>query len=131
MTKDTAIKVCNNLTDNYIPIVDNVLKNHLGINVNMKCCISENRDGCYIYLKPKNNTDVNKKMRGNKLLRHLFESAELQISVWFNEKDLSFYFNVCIYYKHHNGGSNGHDLMSFSINSKTKKIVYSKYNPKI
>ena len=131
MTKETAIKVCENLRDNYMSIIDKVLKNRLGIDVHMKCNIKENRFDNYIYLVPEDNTDVDNKMRGNKLLRHLFKSANLEISVWFDEDTMNFGFNVQVYYKHNDGGSNGHDLMVFYIDSKTKNVTYSKLNPKV
>ena len=60
--------------------------------------------------------------RSSKILKQLFDSAELRINVWPNdeEEEIGVFFNIGVEYRHNfNGGSNGHDLMSYSYNGVT------------
>lgn len=130
MTKETAEAVAKNLSENYVPIINKVLKNRLGIIVNMIPYVHYGRYDNYVYLKCENENEVNNKMRANKLLRYLFKSAHLEVSTWFNEEEKSFGFRVSVYYEHYSG-SNGHDLFTFYIMCEDKKVVYNKWNPKV
>ena len=124
MDKKEAIEICTVLKNEYVGIVNKVLKNRLGVNVNMKPVYSQGRSDCYIYLIAEDNRDVENKMMGNKLLRHLFSSAELKVTVWVF--DNSFSFLVDVFYKHPDGGSNGHDLMTFHIMKDSYKVKFNK-----
>ena len=124
MDKQTAIEIVNTLNNEYVPIVNKVMKNRLGVDTKMKAIIKEGRNEFYYYLVNEDKTDVDKKMRGNKILRHLFNEVNLQINVWVFDNE--FGFDTNIYYKHCNGGSNGHDLLLFYINRETKKVRFLK-----
>lgn len=124
MDKQTAIEVVNTLNNEYLDIINKVFKNRLGVNVKMKAIHKEGRFESFIYLVNEDNTDVDRKMRGNKILRHLFNEVELEVGVWVFDNEFGFDTNV--YYKHCNGGSNGHGLLLFYINKETKRVRYKK-----
>ncbi len=125
MDKETAISILNDLNTNIVPIVDKIFFNKLGVTTKMKAIYSVNRSGEYYFtLINEDNSDVNKKMRGNKILRYLFKSAELKAQTWYFDEDNCYDFYVNVYYEHNDGGSNGHELMRFYINKTTKTIHY-------
>lgn len=100
--------------ENYKGIINDVIRKKLGVNVNMEC----NDKG---WLTDTIKEDVNKKMRGNKILRSLFSSAELYGMAY--DMDEEVFVSINIGYKHTNGGSNGHELLNFNIIKDTKKVV--------
>lgn len=96
-------------------IVNRTIKRELGVNVDMH--LSESGE------LTDNLADVDKKMRGNKILRQLFKSARLYGYLYEFEDEVE----VMLYvgYNHTNGGSNGHEMMTLWINKgegKNKKV---------
>lgn len=123
MDKETAQKVCDELnTSIWRETINKAIYNKLGVKVEMTAKLSHGRTQDYVVLVDTFCKDVSKKMMGNKLLRHLFEKAYVEIEVWnFND---SYGFPVNVYYSHHDGGSNGHQLLLFYVMKHNKKIIY-------
>lgn len=124
MEKEIAQKVYDELnTPIWQETINKAIYNKLGVKVNMVARYQHGRyNDDYIILEDAAGRDVNNKMRGNKLLRHLFEKAYIQINVW--NFDNSYGFPVNVYYDHPNGGSNGHELLLFYIMKDNMKIRY-------
>lgn len=123
MYKETAQKVYDELRSLvWQETINKAIYNKLGVKVEMTPRYQHGRTEDYVILEDAFGRDVNDKMMGNKLLRHLFEKAYIQIEVW-NFGD-SYGFPVNIYYDHPNGGSNGHQILLFYIMKHNRKIIY-------
>ena len=123
MNREQAQKVVNELNTEYRDLINKSLYNKLGVTVDMEASFTEGRSDCYITLKDTNNNeDVDKKMRGNKILRALFASVSLNITAY--EFSDSYTFSVGVSYRHNDGGSNGHSLFYMYIDKNTKKVSY-------
>lgn len=103
--------------------LENAIRYTLGVKVNLKFEVIPVFDGRSSEIRCKDTlSDVNEKMRSSKILKQLFDSAELRINVWPNDEgeEIGVFFNIGVAYRHNfNGGSNGHDLMSYSYNGVT------------
>ena len=100
----------------YNDLINKTIKNRLGVEVKMST-------DDYGRVTDSVKTDVDKKMRGNKILRRLFSSANLygyayQVD---NDPHIGIRFNVG--YRHHDYGSNGHEMMTLFINKETGKVI--------
>lgn len=124
----TATELMNLINTEYLNIVNNVMFNKLGVKVDMYASrIGKGYTNCaFLYDRRKSTDvgDVERKMRGNKLLRHLFRNADIEIVAYDYEEDNCIGFWVSVYYGHNDGGSNGHSLLTFYVNKDTKKIIY-------
>ena len=71
-------------------------------------------------------SDVNDKMRGNKLLRNMFKEATLIGDVYYlEERKVSIMFRIK--YKQYEGGSNGMELETLIINTETGITEWRKF----
>lgn len=101
------------LNGKYKDIIDNTIRKKLGVEVDMR----SNDNAWLTNYKPE---DVDKKMRGNKILRSLFSSAQLYGYAYDIDREISVIINAS--YTHPNGGSNGHELLFFYIDKETNKV---------
>lgn len=103
--------------------LENAIRYTLGVKVDLKFEVIPVYSGRSSEIICKDTlSDVDAKMRSNKILKQLFDSAELRINVWPNDEEdgLGVVFNIGVSYKHNfNGGSNGHDLMVYSYDGVT------------
>ena len=109
-----------NITDfneKYSAVINEVARKRLGVIVNMKCTSEK-----YGTLEDTIKTDVDKKMRGNKILRQLFSKIELDGTAYqFDNGDVQVRLHV--HYAHTmGGGSNGHDMLYFCFNKDGKVL---------
>ena len=105
----------NNLNGKYNEVINKTIKNVLGVEVNM---VSNE----YGRMTDTIGTDVNKKMRGNKILRALFKSAHLYGYAYEYDDDNCIGLWLNVGYDHHGGGSNGHELITIYIDKDTCKV---------
>lgn len=100
----------------YSSIINEVVRKRLGVTVNMQC-----KSEKYGELEDTIKTDVDKKMRGNKILRQLFKSIELDGTAY--EFDNEYQVRLTVHYTHKFcGGSNGHDMLNLWFD-KSGKIL--------
>ena len=97
-------------------LVNEAIKKKLGVEVDM---VIDNG----VYIKDAIKTDVDKKMRGNKILRSLFEKIYLDGSFCYYEDEHNMFVNISVRYTHPSGGSNGKDLFTFWIDTEKGKVV--------
>ena len=74
-----------------------------------------------------NNKDIETKMRGNKLLRHIFESVVLGGNAWYEEETNIISINLRVSYSHPNGGANGRELGKLLVYVNENKVKYLDY----
>lgn len=102
--------------EKYSAIINEVVRKRLGVTVNMQC-----KSEKYGELEDTIKTDVDKKMRGNKALRQLFKSIELDGFAY--EFDNEVQVRLAVHYSHTcGGGSNGHDMLYIWL-SKEGKVL--------
>lgn len=98
--------LCANLINGELKtLIHDTIKNKFGVETDIVATPFER----FINIKD-NDDDVDKKMRGNKLLRSVFKSAELVGDAWMEEETGIIRINLRIAYVHPNGGSNGREL---------------------
>lgn len=97
-------------------LVNDVIKKKLGVEVDM---VIDNG----VYIEDAIKTDVDKKMRGNKILRSLFENIYLYGSFCYYEDEHNMFVNIGVRYTHPSGGSNGRDLLTFWIDTEKGKVI--------
>lgn len=102
------------LNGKYKKIINDTIRKKLGVVVDM-----ESNDKCWLTDTIK--VDVDKKMRGNKILRSLFSSAELYGLAYDCGDEV--YVTINVGYNHTKGGSNGKELLTFNIIKDTNKVV--------
>lgn len=74
-----------------------------------------------------NNNDVDKKMRGNKMLRSIFSSVSLGGTAWLEQETGNVRMNLRVWYSHPNGGSNGRELGYLTVYTAKGKAKISQY----
>lgn len=111
------LKVAVNET--YNEVINKTIKRHLGVEVKMQT----NEFG---RVEDTIKTDVNKKMRGNKILRTLFKDAELYGYAYELNEEPKIGISISTGYSHNDGGSNGHSLIIIYINTETGKVKVRK-----
>ena len=100
------------------PIINEVVRKKLGVVVNMRC-VSEK----YGTLEDDIKTDVDKKMRGNKVLRQLFKEVILDGVAYEDAESGEIQVRLMTHYTHTvGGGSNGHDLLYFWMDKNGKVL---------
>lgn len=103
------------LNGKYNDAINKTIKRELGVDVNMVA----NDNG---RMEDTIKTDVDKKMRGNKILRSLFKSAYLYGYAYEYDEDNCIGIWLNVGYNHYGGGSNGHDLITIYIDKDTCKV---------
>lgn len=104
------------LNGKYNEVINKTIKHQLGVEVNMQ-------SNDFGRMTDTIKTDVDKKMRGNKILRSLFSSAELYGYAYEYPEDNCIGVWLNVGYGHNNGGSNGHELLTIYISTKTNKVI--------
>ena len=115
MTRLTE-KAMTAINETYNEVINKTIKRVLGVEVNMKAVNENGR------VEDTIKTDVNKKMRGNKILRTLFKDAELYGYAYELDKEPKIGISISTGYSHNDGGSNGHSLIIIYINTETGKV---------
>ena len=121
MNKEQAQEMVEVLQNDYMETINKVIKKELGVNVKMRAVVSYGRCDNYVILENDDNSDVEKKMMSNKLLKHIFTSASLSAYA-FNEDNV-FSFRVSVYYTHPDRGSNGYTVLVFRIDKERKDVI--------
>lgn len=126
MTSYESAAYCAELINNvFHTTIEQALKNKFGIETTIEA--TSNKD--YVLIKDTLKTDVDKKMRSNKIQRALFDSIYMEGQAWYYEdtKQLGCRFNL--YYIHpNNGGSNGHHIGTILIVDTFKNTyTWTKY----
>ena len=106
----------NDLNGKYNEVINKTIKRQLGVEVNM---VSNE----YGRMTDTIGTDVDKKMRGNKILRTLFKTAHLYGYAYEYDEENCIGIWLNVGYDHHGGGSNGHEMLTIYINKDTCKVI--------
>lgn len=126
LTQEAAIAAAKKINNELKEKIEYTLLVHLGVKTYIEAEAKQGYNSWYIVVKDRND-DVLKKMTGNKILRQLFETANLYMDAYYFEEEQEINFDVQINYDHnYGGGSNGHRLMSFSIMLDTNKVIIRK-----
>ena len=99
-------------------LVNTTIKKKLGVEVDMQV-----EEGSDIRIIDNIKTDVDKKMRGNKILRQLFEKIYLYGSFHVFEEEKQMCVYVSVRYVHPGGGSNGRDMIVIYIDTERGKVL--------
>lgn len=109
-------------------IIARHIKSHFGVDVDIKATQHKGGwDGYYVTFDDTMGADVDKKMRGNKILRTLFSSASLYGTAWYDEPNDTICMRFNVSYKHCDGGSNGHEIGMLYLNVATGNGKWRKY----
>ena len=104
--------------EKYSAIINEVVRKRLGVAVNMQC-----KSEKYGELEDTIKTDVDKKMRGNKILRQLFSNISLDGYAYEDFESGEVQVRLQVHYTHTMcGGSNGHDMLCIWFD-KSGKIL--------
>ena len=113
----------NRFNEKFGKVINNVVKKKLGVVVNMQCVNKK-----YGFLEDTIKTDVDKKMRGNKILRQLFRNITLDGYAYEDSESGEVQVRLHVHYSHTcGGGSNGHEVLGFYIDKDAKKVKYFDY----
>lgn len=106
------------------PNIEKAILNHFGATVDIKATIHKGGwYGYYVTVEDILTTDIDKKMRANKLLRTLFINTSIKGDVWYTEEDSNIGIRFNVYYSHPvGGGSNGHEIGTIYINTRNKTV---------
>ena len=102
------------INNKWITLINSTIKKALGVDVYFR---AEDMRG-YCYLEDRIKTDVDKKMRGNKMLRHLFKEANLYGYAYLYTEEHCITISINVSYKHPDNGSNGHGLGCIYIDTE-------------
>lgn len=110
------------LLKNNIGIINEIVKNELGVNTEFEINPEQRWNGKWIVcIEEKNHEETKRQMTATPLLAQLFSDAYLYIHPFLFNEVLG--FEVNINYDHNfNSGSNGCSLMRFSINLDTNTV---------
>lgn len=112
MTEQESYNYCANLINGSMKsTIEHAVLNHFGVTVDVNAKVYNGRSNTYVTVHDSKTTDVDSKMRGNKILRCLFSTAEIKGSAWYDEEGKAVCIRWTVYYNHNYGnGSNGHDI---------------------
>lgn len=113
------------LNTRWKPIINRAIKRALGVNVDMQATRAATTANCCT-LSDTIGTDVDKKMRGNKILRRLFKKASIYGTAYLFEEDKCITIPISTSYQHPDNGFNGHSLINIYINTEkgTAKVRF-------
>lgn len=103
--------------DGLTKVVENTVKENIGVNTKFQVKVEQNKWSGFIITLIEDGNDVSKQLTATPLLSHLFRGGSLNVSVEYDEKSEKSLFRVQISYNHRNGGSNGYELLRFSVDS--------------
>ena len=113
----------NKFNEKFGKVINEVVKKKLGVVANMQCDSEK-----YGTLEDTIKTDVDKKMRGNKILRQLFSNISLDGFAYEDFESGEVQVRLSVHYSHTcGGGSNGHEVLCFWIDKDAKKVKYYNY----
>ena len=109
-----------------LDVVSKVLSEQLGITGKPFITVKKYRSG-EEYVSIEEDEETTRQLTSTPLLRQMFKKAGLYIRCWGNDDDPEIVFGVNVYYDHYySAGSNGVELMVFSINTETGKVKIRK-----
>ncbi len=108
-------------------LIKSVIKKELGVDTIFKVNILKPSHTSEQFVRLiETGNDTTRQMTATPLLSALFSKAHLEISADYDKENHSAFFTVNVQYDHnYRAGSNGHDLMGFSIDFDTNE--YRKY----
>jgi hypothetical protein len=113
-------ELCANLINGDMKsLIESTIEKNFGVKTNIIAKVYPR----YVDIIDDNN-DVQTKMRGNKLLRHIFENASFGGTAWFEEESNIIHISLRINYSHPNGGSNGRELGRILVYTTKNKAKY-------
>lgn len=98
-------------------VVEKIVKENIGVNTKFQVKVEQNKWSGFIITLIENGDDVSKQLTATSLLSHLFKSGSLNASAEYEEESEKTFFRLQISYNHRNGGSNGYELLRFSVDS--------------
>lgn len=98
-------------------VVENTVKENIGVNTKFQVKVEQYKWSGFIITLIEDGNDVSKQLTATPLLSHLFKSGSLNASVEYDEESEKTFFRLQISYNHRSGGSNGYELLRFSIDS--------------
>lgn len=119
MDKETAAKILILINETYKDKITDAIYWKYAVKTDILAEATKYRSEDYYLVIKDQGSDVNDKMRGNKLLRNMFKEATLIGNVYYfeEERELSIVFRIK--YKQCEGGSNGMELGTLIINTET------------
>lgn len=120
MNKETAAKILILINETYKDEITDAIYWKYAVKTDILAEATKYGDEDYYLVSIKDQgSDVNDKMRGNKLLRNMFKEATLIGDVYYllEERKVSIFFRIK--YKQCEGGSNGMELGTLIINTET------------
>lgn len=129
MTPEENVKYCLKSINNHRTTIEHAVLSHFGIKTNLAATLHnlEKHYNYYITVEDTLKSDIDKKMRGNKLLRSLFSSVYLYGDVWYTEEDNTITIRFLVKYNHTSGGSNGIEIGVMSLNLSTGTVKWMEY----
>lgn len=124
---ENATYVTTQINDIMKSNIERSIKSHFGVDVNLKATLHKGGwDGFYTTFEDEN-TDVDNKMRSNKIQRSLFKKVTLYGDAWYDEPNTTLCLRINVSYQHVGGGSNGHEIGMMYLNVNTNKVNWKKY----
>ena len=107
------------INETYNEVINKTIKRQLGVEVKMQT-------DDFGRVEDSIKTDVDKKMRGNKILRTLFKTAKIYGYAYELDEEPKIGISISTGYSHNDGGSNGHSLIVIYINTENGKVFVRK-----
>lgn len=119
MNKETAAKILILINETYKDKITDAIYWKYAVKTDILAEATKYRSEDYYLVIKDQGSDVNDKMRGNKLLRNMFKEATLIGNVYYfeEEREISIMFRIT--YKQCNGGGNGMELGNLIVNTET------------
>lgn len=119
MNKETAAKILILINETYKDKITDAIYWKYAVKTDILAVATKYRGEDYLISIKDQGSDVNDKMRGNKLLRNMFKEATLIGDVYYFEEEREVSIMFRIKYKQCEGGSNGMELGTLIINAET------------
>ena len=109
-----------------LDVVSKVLSEQLGITGKPFMTVKKYRSG-EEYVSIEEDEETTRQLTSTPLLRQMFKKAGLYIRCWGSDDDPEIVFGVNVNYDHYySAGSNGVELMMFSLNTETGEVKIKK-----
>lgn len=119
MNKETAAKILILINETYKDKITDAIYWKYAVKTDILAEANKCRGENYYIVIKDQGSDVNDKMRGNKLLRNMFKEATLIGNVYYFEEEREISITFRITYKQCNGGGNGMELGTLIVNTET------------